>query len=205
MMEKSLIEQFDRNYAEIKEKIKLAAEKSGRKFEDITILAATKTVDSEFINYAIEQGIEYIGDNRVQELLSKEKDIVGNPHHHFIGHLQTNKVKDIVGKVELIQSVDSIRLANAIGKESVKKGITTEVLIEVNIGEEPSKSGFLYEEVEAAIEQIEGIEGICVKGLMTIGSFYADMQAANSTFAESKGRAAWCKWSFKGDYLWKKH
>lgn len=168
MMEKSLIEQFDKNYAEIKEKIKIAAEKSGRKFEDITILAATKTVDSEFINYAIGQGVEYIGDNRVQELLSKEKDIVVNHHHHFIGHLQTNKVKDIVGRVELIQSVDSIRLANAIGKESVKKGITTDVLIEVNIGEELSKSGFLYEEVEEAIEQMESIEGICVKGLMTI-------------------------------------
>lgn len=168
MMEKSLIDSFNQNYSEIKSRIKAAAEKRGRKFEDITILAATKTVSPEFINYAIDSGIDYIGENRVQEFLSKENDITEGVHRHFIGHLQTNKVKDIVGRVELIQSVDSIRLAEAISKESLKKGINTDILLEVNIGEEESKSGFSYNEVENALSQIENLEGVTVKGLMTI-------------------------------------
>lgn len=168
MMEKSLIDSFNQNYSEIKSRIKAAAEKRGRKFEDITILAATKTVSPEFINYAIDSGIDYIGENRVQEFLSKENYITEGVHRHFIGHLQTNKVKDIVGRVELIQSVDSIRLAEAISKESLKKGINTDILLEVNIGEEESKSGFSYNEVENALSQIENLEGVTVKGLMTI-------------------------------------
>ena len=168
MTEKLLTDRFDKNFAEIKGKIAAAAEKSGRRAEDIIILAATKTVDADFINYAIENGIDYIGENRVQEFLSKENDVTKNVHKHFIGHLQTNKVRDIVGKVELIQSVHSLKLAREIGKVSVKKGIVTDVLVEVNIGNEESKSGFSADEVLSAIEQMTEIEGICVKGLMTI-------------------------------------
>ena len=168
MTEKLLTDRFDKNFAEIKGKIAAAAEKSGRRAEDIIILAATKTVDADFINYAIQNGIDYIGENRVQEFLSKENDVTKNVHKHFIGHLQTNKVRDIVGKVELIQSVHSLKLAREIGKVSVKKGIVTDVLVEVNIGNEESKSGFSADEVLSAIEQMTEIEGICVKGLMTI-------------------------------------
>jgi len=168
MTEKLLTDRFDKNFAEIKGKIAAAAEKSGRRAEDIIILAATKTVDADFINYAIENGIDYIGENRVQEFLSKENDVRKDVHKHFIGHLQTNKVRDIVGKVELIQSVHSLKLAREIGKVSVKKGIVTDVLVEVNIGNEESKSGFSADEVMSAIEQMTEIEGICVKGLMTI-------------------------------------
>ncbi|MEE1198247.1 MAG: YggS family pyridoxal phosphate-dependent enzyme [Acutalibacteraceae bacterium] len=168
MTEKLLTDRFDKNFAEIKGKIAAAAEKSGRRAEDIIILAATKTVDADFINYAIQNGIDYIGENRVQEFLSKENDVRKDVHKHFIGHLQTNKVRDIVGKVELIQSVHSLKLAREIGKVSVKKGIVTDVLVEVNIGNEESKSGFSADEVLSAIEQMTEIEGICVKGLMTI-------------------------------------
>lgn len=168
MTEKLLTDRFDKNFAEIKGKIAAAAQKSGRRAEDIIILAATKTVDADFINYAIQNGIDYIGENRVQEFLSKENDVTKNVHKHFIGHLQTNKVRDIVGKVELIQSVHSLKLAREIGKVSVKKGIVTDVLVEVNIGNEESKSGFSADEVMSAIEQMTEIEGICVKGLMTI-------------------------------------
>lgn len=168
MMEKSLIDNFNQNYAEIKEKIALAAKKSGRKPEDIKILAATKTVSPELINYAIESGIEYIGENKVQEFLSKNDLITNNVHCHFIGHLQTNKVKDIVGKVELIQSVDSIKLATVIGNESIKKGIITDILLEVNVAGEESKSGFRLDEVYSAFENIEKIEGVRIKGFMTI-------------------------------------
>lgn len=168
MKEKSLTDIFDENYKNIVERIAAAAKKSGRNANDIMLLAATKTVEPYLINYAIEKGIQYIGENRVQEFLSKENDVTKNVHRHFIGHLQTNKVKDIVGKVELIQSVDSLRLANAISKESVKRGIVTDVLLEVNIGREESKSGFMPEEVINAYDEISKLDGICIKGLMTI-------------------------------------
>ena len=168
MTEKSLTEVFDQNYNEIKQKIANAAVKSGRKAEDITLLAAVKTVSPDLINYAIEQGINVIGDNRVQELISKENDVTKNVTKHFIGHLQTNKVKDVVGRVALIESVDSVRLAQIIAKQSLKIGITTDILLEVNIGEEESKSGFMYDDVMSAVEEISKIGGIKVRGLMAI-------------------------------------
>ena len=168
MKEKLLTEVFDKNFSEIKEKILAAANKSGRKAEDITLLAAVKTVSPELINYSIEKGIRVIGDNKVQELLAKENDVVKNVEKHFIGHLQTNKVKDVVGRVSLIESVDSVKLAKAIGKQSVKLNTVTDVLLEVNIGNEESKSGFLYNEIYENIEEISKIDGIRIKGLMTI-------------------------------------
>lgn len=146
-----------------------AAIKSNRNPNDITILAATKTVSSEIINYAIQSGINCIGENRVQELLSKydaidktETDI------HFIGHLQTNKVKQIVGKVSTIQSVDSIKLAEEISKHSLKNDIVTNLLVEVNIGREENKSGIYEEEIESFLYQISQLEAIKISGLMMI-------------------------------------
>ncbi|MBO7519589.1 MAG: YggS family pyridoxal phosphate-dependent enzyme [Clostridia bacterium] len=167
MMEKSSVEIFDTNYADIKARIEKAAAKSGRRYEDITLLAATKTVDVSVINHAIESGIEYIGENRVQEFLRKEPCYLP-VHKHFIGHLQTNKVKDIVGRVELIHSVDSLHLAEEISKQSVKRNVTTDILIEVNIGGEESKHGFEPGEVLSAAEQIGKLTGIRLRGLMAI-------------------------------------
>ncbi len=168
MMEKSSTSIFDENFKEIEEKITSAAIKSGRKREDITLLAATKTVSSDVINYAISKGINYIGENRVQEFLSKDNDINPEAHRHFIGHLQTNKVKDIVGKVEMIESVDSLKLAKAIGDVSQKKGIITDILLEINIGNEESKSGFTVDELYNNLEEISKISGVKIKGLMAI-------------------------------------
>ena len=168
MKERLSTDIFDENYADIKSRIAAAAKKVGKNPEDIILLAATKTVAPSVINYAIEKGVKYIGENRVQEFLSKENDVTDKVHKHFIGHLQTNKVKDIVGKVELIQSVDSYRLAAAISKESVKRGITTDILLEINIGGEESKSGFAPEEIETAFDEIAVLPGICIKGFMTI-------------------------------------
>ncbi len=167
MTEKSLTDNFDLNYKEIKENIKKAAEKIGKRPEDITILAATKTVDAELINYAIQNGIEYIGENKVQEFLSK-KDSLLPCHRHFIGHLQTNKVKDIVPFVELIHSVDSIRLAKEISKVSKKLCKVTDILLEVNIGNEETKSGFTAQELMENVNEISKLEGICIRGLMAI-------------------------------------
>ncbi len=166
-MERLSDKDFDANFLEIKNNIAIAAEESGRKAEDIILLAATKTVETDRINYAISEGLEYIGENRVQEFLSK-KDGLLPCHRHFIGHLQTNKVKDIVPYVELIHSVDSVRLAKEISKQSVRFNKTTDILLEVNIGNEQSKSGFLREEVENAVREIAKLPNIHIKGLMAI-------------------------------------
>lgn len=161
------ISNFNENYKDILNRIESAAKKSGRSKEDIILLAATKTVSPQLINHAINSGINYIGENRVQEFLSKDDDIIP-AHRHFIGHLQTNKVKDIIDRVEMIESVHSIKLAQEIGKQSKKIGKTMDILIEVNIGKEESKSGFLPEEVEEAVGIISRIDGVSVKGLMSI-------------------------------------
>ncbi|MBR6903111.1 MAG: YggS family pyridoxal phosphate-dependent enzyme [Clostridia bacterium] len=166
-MGKSSVEIFDENYKRVLSGIAEAAVKSGRDPQDIALLAATKTVDIGVINHAIKSGIKYIGENRVQEFLSKDKDYLP-VHKHFIGHLQTNKVKDIVGKVELIHSVDSYHLAEEISKQSVKKGITSDILVEVNVGKQDSKYGFEIEEVCENIAKIATLDGIRVRGLMAI-------------------------------------
>lgn len=155
------------HYAEIKEKIALAAEASGRTAGDITLLAATKTIPVEVINYGIGLGIDTIGENKVQEFLSKEPEMLPCTRH-LIGHLQTNKVRQIVGKVSMIQSVDSIRLAKEIDHISQKLGCVTQVLLEVNIGREESKSGVFPEQLEELVEEVAGFSGIKICGLMTI-------------------------------------
>lgn len=167
-MANSLID-VEYNYKLICENIANAALSIGKSEKEITFLAATKTVDVATINHAISLGLSYIGENRVQELLSKYDEYnLDNTSLQFIGHLQTNKVKQIVGKVDLIQSVDSLKLANEISKESIKRGLSTDILIEVNIGREDNKSGVIPEKALELIEQIKDIDGIKVKGLMSI-------------------------------------
>lgn len=166
-MEKSLNECFDENYAHIRQEMIAAAERSGRDPQEITLLAATKTVSVEVINHAIESGLQVIGENRVQELLSKY-DFFLPVEKHLIGHLQTNKVKDVVGKVALIHSVDSLKLAAAIQKQAEKLGIVQRVLIEVNIGGEESKSGVRPEELLPLLEKIVALPNVFVCGLMAI-------------------------------------
>ncbi len=158
---------FNENFADIKKRIAISSEKSGRTANDIMLLAATKTIDIEVINHAIASGLSAIGENRVQEFLSKEEKLL-SVDKHFIGHLQSNKAKDIIGKVSLIHSVHSLKLAKIIGEISVKKGIVSDILLEVNIGNEESKSGFSSDELLLNLEEISKIKGIFVRGLMTI-------------------------------------
>lgn len=168
-MTEKLFSNIDYNYKLIEERISEAAIKSGRKREDITFLAATKTVDADRINYAISLGLKYIGENRVQELLSKYDDYdLNNASLQFIGHLQSNKVRQIVGKVDLIQSVDSVKLAKEISKQSLKNNVKSDILIEVNIGEEESKSGIKAEQLYELLDEIKNFDNISVKGLMCI-------------------------------------
>ena len=168
MTEKSSISFLETNYNDIKSRFDAAVKKSGRKDGEVILLAATKTVAPEIINEAINLGITHIGENRVQEFLSKNDAITKNVTRHFIGHLQTNKVKDIVGKVSMIESVHSLKLAREIGKCSEKLGTITDVLIEINIGGEESKSGFSPDEIAAAIDEMSAIRGIRIRGLMCI-------------------------------------
>ncbi len=157
------------NYQLINERIAEAAQKIGKAREDITFLAATKTVDAATINHAISLGLDHIGENRVQELLAKYEEYdLENCSLQFIGHLQSNKVRQIVGKVDLIQSVDSFKLANEISAQSLKRNVHTDLLVEVNIGREENKSGVFEENLEELLCQIAELDGISVQGLMTI-------------------------------------
>ena len=163
------IELVKENYKIISERIAEAAIKSGRAPEDVRFMAVTKTVEPALINAAIEQGIDLIGENRVQEFLGKEPDLhLQGVEKHLIGHLQKNKVRQIVGKVDMIESVDSVAVAEEIAKRSAMQGVTTQVLLEVNIGGEESKFGFSPENLEQALEEISLLEHIEVKGLMSI-------------------------------------
>ena len=172
MMERSFSEVLDdvkKNYFEITENITRAAEKSGRKYEDITFLAATKTVEPAVINHAVSLALRYIGENKVQELLSKYDEYdLKNCDLQFIGHLQTNKVRQIIDKVSMIQSVDSVKLANEISKQSIKNSLVSNILLEVNIGREENKSGVLEEELDELIEKVSAMPNIQIRGLMTI-------------------------------------
>lgn len=154
----------------IRDEVSRAVLESGRTGDAVRLMAVTKTRTPELINAVIDRGgITLLGENRAQELLEKynayHKDEV---NIHFIGHLQTNKVKQIVDKVSLIESVDSLRLAEEISKESIKLGKTMEIFIEVNIGEENSKSGILKEQLPDLLHEVATLEGIKVRGLMTI-------------------------------------
>lgn len=159
---------FDLSFCEVKENVAAAAESVGKRADDIILLAATKTVPVEVINHAIRSGIKVIGENRVQELKEKHPDLDKTAEIHFIGHLQTNKVKDVVPLVSMIHSVSSLKLAKEISKQCERFNKPMDVLIEINIGNEESKSGFSAEEVEAEIEKVAALPHLSVKGLMAI-------------------------------------
>lgn len=145
-----------------------ACMKSGRESTEVLLIAVSKTKPVEMIQEAYDLGIRDFGENKVQELLSKMEVLPKDIRWHMIGHLQRNKVKYLVGKVALIHSVDSLRLAEEISKEAIKQNICVDILVEVNVGEEASKFGTSVEGTIALVEQISKLPGICVKGFMTV-------------------------------------
>lgn len=190
MMEKlssdynKILKNVEDNYKIINENIFNAAVKSGRDIKDITLLAATKTVPAEIINYAISLGLNNIGENKVQELLSKYDELdLDNCKLHMIGHLQTNKVKKIIGRVDAIQSVDSLKLASEINTISNKMGIISDILVEVNIGREENKSGVFLEDVEELLIKVSQMMSINVKGLMVIPPVCKDSVESRKYFS----------------------
>ena len=157
------------NVAAIRRQMEEAAIAAGRDPKEILLCAATKMNDAEAVREAIRAGVDCCGENRVQELTAKlaENAYQGAPVH-FIGHLQTNKVKQVVGKVDLIQSVDSLRLLQAINAEAAKQGIVQNILLEVNIGAEESKSGFAADDILPLLDKMGKYPNVCVNGLMAI-------------------------------------
>ena len=154
---------------------------------NVRVLAATKTVSADTINYAIDHlGLKLIGENRVQELLAKY-DLLHkeNLEIHFIGRLQTNKVKYIIDKVDMIESVDSYRLAEEISRRAVKCGRVMDVLVEVNVGREESKGGILPEDLRPFLDAIESLPGICFRGLMVIPPKIGEGGSSEKYFLES--------------------
>lgn len=154
---------------EVKERIRIAAEKAGRDPEDIILVGATKTNDASRVREAISAGLKVCGENRVQEMLEKEgQGAYEGAELHFIGHLQKNKVKNVVGLARLIHSVDSVALMEEIEKQCAKRGIVQDVLLEINIGREEAKSGFFAEELPMALEKVSAMPHIRVRGLMAV-------------------------------------
>lgn len=184
----SLDERFkniEHNIKVIKEKIAAAAIESGRNPEDVKLMAVTKTVEPIFINHAIECGIDLIGENKVQEFLSKKDYLkLENCKAHLIGHLQTNKVRQIITEVDMIQSVDSVKLAKEISKRSEMAGVTTNCLVEVNIGDEDSKTGLDISLLYETLDEIASLPNIRVKGLMTIPPICDDEDQLNKYFSK---------------------
>ena len=157
------------NIAKIRDEINRAAIAAGRNPKDILLCAATKMNDAESVRKAIAAGVDCCGENRVQELVQKQAaNAYDGAPVHFIGHLQTNKVRQVVGKVALIQSVDSLRLLDAIQAEALRQGIIQNILLEVNIGHEETKSGFHPSQIHAICENMSTYPNIRMLGLMAI-------------------------------------
>ena len=166
------------NYKRIKEDVAQTAIRAGRSADDVRLMCVTKTVEPEYINPVLDLGADLIGENRVQEYCSKLDTLhLDGVEKHIIGHLQTNKVKYIAGRVDMIESVDSLKLAREISKEFKKANSTANVLVEVNIGREESKSGCDIDELEELLYQISELDCIKVKGLITIPPICDELQA----------------------------
>lgn len=159
------------NLAYVEEQIAKACEKVGRNRDEVTLIAVSKTKPVSLVDEVIDYGISEFGENKVQEIMDKYETVKTPVNWHMIGHLQRNKVKYIVDKVCLIHSVDSYRLAEMINQEAAKKGVSCDILIEVNIAKEDTKYGVMEEEVLPLVEQISKLSNIRIKGLMTIAPF----------------------------------
>lgn len=172
------------NVALIRDNINKAAEGCGRKGSEIKLLAATKMNDADRVKQAIAAGVDICGENRVQEML--EKNALGayeGAPLHFIGHLQKNKVKQVVGLAQLIHGADSLALISAINKEAEKKNLAQDILLEINIGREESKSGFKPEEISAVLASMSDFCSVNVRGLMAIPPICSSVDEIRPYFA----------------------
>ncbi len=174
------------NIEAVRKNIEKACEKSGRNPKDVLLLPVSKTKPVEMIQELYDLGIRSFGENYVQELCDKIDKLSNDINWHMIGHLQRNKVKYIVGKVAMIHSVDSIRLAEAISKEAVKKDVTVDILIEVNVGMEENKFGITVESAYEDIKEMAKLPNIAIKGLMTSAPFVENPEDNRKYFRQLK-------------------
>ena len=156
---------------EVRQNIRNACERSGRKVEDVTLIAVSKTKPVPMLQEAYDAGARDFGENKVQEILEKEPQLPSDIRWHMIGHLQKNKVRQVIDKAVLIHSVDTVGLAEQIEKEAVKRDLDVSILLEVNVAGEESKFGFAPEEVEEAAREIAKYPHVHIQGLMTIAPF----------------------------------
>ncbi len=169
---------------EVEKRIQAACDRAGRKREEVTLIAVSKTKPVETLQEAYDLGVRIFGENKVQELTAKYEALPKDIHWHMIGHLQTNKVKYIIDKAELIHSVDSLKLAETIEKEAAKHDLIADILVEVNVAEEESKFGMKMEAVIPFVEKVSAFPHVRVRGLMTIAPFVEDPEENRSIFAD---------------------
>ena len=172
------------NLQEVERKIMEACDKAGRAREAITLIAVSKTKPVPMLQEIYDLGVRDFGENKVQELTDKEPQLPADLRWHMIGHLQRNKVKQVIDKAVLIHSVDSVRLAKAIEAEAAKKDIIVQILLEVNVAEEDSKFGLKLDEVLPAVEEIATMPHVRIKGLMTIAPFVENPEENRTVFAQ---------------------
>jgi len=177
---------IEENIKDIRSRIEKSAEKSSRRAKEIKLVVVTKTVEIDRINEAIRGGIDIIGENRIQEAEAKFNQLTENVEKHLVGHLQTNKAKKATELFDLIQSVDSVRVAEAISRKAMEKGRVMDVLVEVNTSGEATKFGVEPDQVLSLIETISKLEGIKIKGLMTIGLFSDNPEDTRPCFKKLK-------------------
>lgn len=174
------------NLVEVKENIRIACEKSGRTPEEVTLIAVSKTKPISMIEEAYRDGNRDFGENKVQEILDKYPVLPADIRWHMIGHLQRNKVKYIIDKVYLIHSVDSLRLAEEISSQAVKKQVDVNILVEINIAQEESKFGISRIEALQLVEDIAKLPHIYIKGLMTVAPFVENPEENREYFQQIK-------------------
>ena len=169
---------------DVQMRVAAACKRARRDESEVTLIAVSKTKPVKMLEEAYDLGVRVFGENKVQELLNKYEVLPKDIHWHLIGHLQTNKVKYIVDKAELIHSVDSMKLASTISKEAAKKNVTANILIEVNVAEEDTKFGLHTEEVMDFVKEVSVLPNIKVCGLMTIAPFVENPEDNRSIFAK---------------------
>ena len=175
------------NIAKVRENIASAAQRAGRKQEEISLVAVSKTVDADMVEAAYREGLRCFGENRVQEFLKKSEVLPKDIEWNLIGQLQTNKVKYIINNgVALLHSLDRLSLAQELQKECLKKNAYLDVLIELNIAKEESKSGLYLEQVDVFLDQIADFDRIRLKGFMTVAPYTDDRMYLRKIFAQAK-------------------
>lgn len=174
------------NLLKVQENIRNACEKAGRDVSEVILIAVSKTKPVSMLKEVYDAGIRQFGENKVQELTEKEEQLPKDIRWHMIGHLQRNKVKYIIGKTALIHSVDSLRLAEEISRQSIKQQVITDILVEINIAGEESKFGISNQEAMALVSEIAVLPGIHIRGLMTIAPFVSNGEENRVYFRKMK-------------------